>query len=940
MAIKLIPPGNLTANAEERFLREAQIVAQMDHPAIVPIYDLGRHEGALFFVMPVLPGTNLRHLLRDGSLRLGDVLDIGMQVAEALDYSHARGIVHRDIKPENVMTSRDDAGHVRARVMDFGLALAASEDRLTKTGTLVGTVSYFSPEQVTSRAFDGRTDTYALGTMLYECLAGEPPFSGEVQTILYRIVNEVPQSLRATGADVSEELESAILQCLEKDPEKRPKKAIHLAEALRRYRGKLHEDEYTRSVMLTASRMVTRPQAAASPFIGREKETTELQRRLHAAVAGECQFAVVAGEPGIGKTRLVEQLTSLARARKIRVLSGRFVEHDRAFAHQGFCELIQDYFRGKEPGSSAASRPDFSDLAGDLLALFPVLGEIGELRAPADGGAPGRPAKAEDKTSIFELLARTLTRLAQGKPLVLVLEELHGAEQSAEALQYVVRRLAPTPTLIVGSYRQTEVEKRHPLVKVLESFRGDPRFVSITLGPLSPSEHRSLVELSAGGGKLNDALASRLYEATEGNPFFTKELVRSLVDSGGIARDDTGALNLSGAAAISADVLPETIQQAVEARIERLPEDAREILSVASVLGKSFEYRDLEALSEDATGLDESVERLVKEGLLEEQRESRGDVLGFASGIVRDVLYGQLSRRRRRSLHKAFGERLESQNAEQLELVYPDLVHHFSQGDVPEKTVDYGLKLAKKSLDAFSPEEATRLAKTTLEFLEDKAWRGDKALQGEARLLLAEAAHMAGNVDGTLREAEAAVKVFERERRPERAVAAVLVAAESAWQARRIDETRRWVERGIDTAFAANVTAPLAKLLSLAATVANLRGESHKAAAYQAQLERLSSKEKEKTEAEQIAPGGRLVVAMANPAPAEEPALSQTIEEQEILGNVFETLLTTDSEGSLAPGLCEEWTLVNEGLLVRLHLRPGVRFSDGAPLTAAAVKVS
>src|SRR5258706_457595 len=597
VAIKLIPPGNLTANAEERFLREAQIVAQMDHPAIVPIYDRGRHEGALFFVMPVLPGTNLRHLLRDGSLRLGDVLDIGMQVAEALDYSHARGIVHRDIKPENVMTSRDDAGHVRARVMDFGLALAASEDRLTKTGTLVGTVSYFSPEQVTSRAFDGRTDTYALGTMLYECLAGEPPFSGEVQTILYRIVNEVPQSLRATGADVSEELESAILQCLEKDPEKRPKKAIHLAEALRRYRGKLHEDEYTRSVMLTASRMVTRPQAAASPFIGREKETTELQRRLHAAVAGECQFAVVAGEPGIGKTRLLEQL--------------------------------------------------------------------------------------------------------------------HGAEQSAEALQYVVRRLAPTPTLIVGSYRQTEVEKRHPLVKVLESFRGDPRFVSITLGPLSPSEHRSLVELSAGGGKLNDALASRLYQATEGNPFFTKELVRSLVDSGGIARDDTGALNLSGAAAISADVLPETIQQAVEARIERLPEDAREILSVASVLGKSFEYRDLEALSEDATGLDESVERLVKEGLLEEQRESRGDVLGFASGIVRDVLYGQLSRRRRRSLHKAFGERLESQNAEQLELVYPDLVHHFSQGDVPEKTVDYGLKLAKKSLDAFSPEEATRPAKTT-----------------------------------------------------------------------------------------------------------------------------------------------------------------------------------------------------------------------------------
>src|SRR6185369_12653032 len=292
VAIKLIPPGNLTANAEERFLREAQIVAQMDHPAIVPIYDLGRHEGSLFFVMPVLPGTNLRHLLRDGSLRLGDVLDIGTQVAEALDYSHARSVVHRDIKPENIMTARDESGHVRARVMDFGLALATTEDRLTKTGTLVGTVSYFSPEQVTSKSFDGRTDTYALGTVLYECLGGEPPFSGEVQSILYRIVHELPQSLRTLGADVSEELEAAIFQCLEKDPEKRPKRAGHLAESLRRYRGKLHEEEYTRSVMLTASRMVTRPGAAASPFIGREKEMAELQRRLHAAIAGECQLAI------------------------------------------------------------------------------------------------------------------------------------------------------------------------------------------------------------------------------------------------------------------------------------------------------------------------------------------------------------------------------------------------------------------------------------------------------------------------------------------------------------------------------------------------------------------------------------------------------------------------------------------------------------------------
>ena len=176
----------------------------------------------------------------------------------------------------------------------------------------------------------------------------------------------------------------------------------------------------------------------------------------------------------------------------------------------------------------------------------------------------------------------------------------------------------------MGTYRQTEVDKRHPLVKMLESFRGDPRFASITLGPLSASEHRSLVELAAGGGKVSDALATRLYEATEGNPLFTKELVRSLLDSGSIAKDDSGALDLSGAAGLSSDVLPETIQQAVAGRIERLPEEPRDVLSIASVLGKSFEFRDLETLAEGVDGLDDAIERLVRDGLLEEERGLAG----------------------------------------------------------------------------------------------------------------------------------------------------------------------------------------------------------------------------------------------------------------------------------------------------------------------------
>ena len=271
VAVKLISSTDLTAEIEERFQREAQLVAQMDHPAIVPIYDFGRHEGSLFFVMPVASGTNLLRLIRDQSLHLGEVVDIGIQAADALEYSHSRGVVHRDIKPANIMVTREEGSGARVRVMDFGLAHAATESRLTKTGTLVGTVAYLSPEQVASRAFDGRSDIYSLGVVLYECLVGEPPFTGEVQSILYRIVHEIPQPPRALGAEIREELQDVLMRCLERDPARRPQKAGQVADALRRHKASLATDEFRMSVVLSASRVLQRP--SLSLFIGRRRSS-------------------------------------------------------------------------------------------------------------------------------------------------------------------------------------------------------------------------------------------------------------------------------------------------------------------------------------------------------------------------------------------------------------------------------------------------------------------------------------------------------------------------------------------------------------------------------------------------------------------------------------------------------------------------------------------
>ena len=611
--------------------------------------------------------------------------------------------------PRTSWSSAKKAAVFASAIMDFGLARGATENRITKTGTIVGTLAYLSPEQVSASTVDHRSDIYSLGTVLYECMGGEPPFSGELQSILYRIVHEIPQPLRPFGTDIDRELEGIIMACLAKEPGRRPQRAGEIADELRRLQPRLHDSDLNKSAVLT--RHLAMPRQTASPFIGRTKELAELQQRLNAVIAGECQFVVVSGEPGVGKTRLLDEIENLARARKITVLHGRSVEQDGAFPYQGFCEAIQEYFRLRDTSNSSSGSLDLTDLAPDLLSLFPMLTEIGEIRTAASGdsklaqiGALG----AENRTHIFELLARTLTRIAGGKPLVLFLEDLHSAEVSIEALQYIVRRLGPTPTLIVGTYRSVEVDNRHPLIKMLESFRGDRRFSSIALGPLTVSEHKHFLETLIGGPDLAPGLVSKLFDGTEGNPFFTKELVRSLLDSQGIIKDNTGAWSLSTEEGLSTEALPATIQQAVEKRIERLREDLREILSIAAVIGKTFDFRDLETLADGNYSVEDAVEELLRDGLIEEERESRGDRLAFSSGVVRDVLYAAISRRKRRSLHRKYAEQIEKRHGGRLERAYAQLVYHYSQGDVPDKTVEYGLRHARAALDAFSAEEATR----------------------------------------------------------------------------------------------------------------------------------------------------------------------------------------------------------------------------------------
>jgi tRNA A-37 threonylcarbamoyl transferase component Bud32 len=239
VAIKLLHP-ELGANlGPERFLREIAFASRLSHPHILPLFESGRADGRLFYVMPFVEGETLRHRLeREAQLPLPETIRIVTAVASALDYAHRTGVVHRDIKPENILLARDSGdGPVHPVVADFGIARAldaAGGERLTETGLALGTPAYMSPEQAAGGGrLDGRSDVYALGCVAYEMLAGTPPFTGpSAQALMARhAVDRVPP-LRTVRATVPEPVVAAIERALAKVPADRFATAGEFAEAL------------------------------------------------------------------------------------------------------------------------------------------------------------------------------------------------------------------------------------------------------------------------------------------------------------------------------------------------------------------------------------------------------------------------------------------------------------------------------------------------------------------------------------------------------------------------------------------------------------------------------------------------------------------------------------------------------------------------------------
>jgi serine/threonine protein kinase/predicted ATPase len=576
-----------------RFLREARAASALNHPNIVIVHEVGETEaGSPFIVQEFIEGQTLRSMLRE-PLPPEAIADLGGQIARALAAAHAAGIVHRDIKPENIMIRAD--GFVK--VLDFGIArrtpLDASQLATTHTteaalstapGTLLGTPAYMAPEQVRGEELGPAVDVFALGVVLYEMATARRPFTGSTPLgVVAAVLSEQPVPPSRIDRGISAALDELLLQMLDKDPARRPS---------------AQEVERQLTVRPAAFPLETQPARAAldRTTVGREHERRQLRQAYRRVQDDRSLMIGVAGEPGIGKTSLIEDFLAelTAGTERPTVARGRCSESlAGAEAYLPILDVLDGLLRRTDGPSLVSLMRTVAPTWYSQLATTSVeaLWAGAELREPAPATSPERMKR--ELSALFHEVSRL-------RPLVVFIDDLHWADVSTiDLLNYQTGRFDDMRLLVLVSYRPSDMAlAKHPFLNIRNDLQSRGLFEEIALPFLAADDVARYLSVQFPAHAFPRSFAEAIHARTEGSPLFIVDLVRYLRDTGGIVREDGTWVVARGVPHVSRD-LPESVRGMIARKIEQIDEVDRRLLLAASVQGHEFDS----ATVADAAGM-------------------------------------------------------------------------------------------------------------------------------------------------------------------------------------------------------------------------------------------------------------------------------------------------------------------------------------------------
>ncbi|MFZ0179340.1 MAG: AAA family ATPase [Candidatus Dormiibacterota bacterium] len=478
--------------------------------------------------------------------------------------------------------------------------------------------------------------------------------------------------------------------------------------------------------------------AAQSSFVGRDREIVQGMAAVEEALTGRGRLLLVAGEPGIGKTRLADELAERAQQRGFRIVSGRCWEAGGAPAYWPWVQSLRSLTRGL---SAAELTAQLGTGAVEMAQLLPEIhGVLGTLPDP-----PAVDPQAA-RFRFFDSVAAYLTQAAAVRPVMLVLDDLHAADApSLLLLQFLAGALSDgSRILILGTYRDVELTPDHPLTASLVELTRAQAVRSLTLRGLTEVDVGHLISENT-GGTAHGSVARTVRDETEGNPFFVQEVIRWLVDEGRLA---PAVIEQK-----TTIVIPRSVQEVIHQRLKPLSENSRNLLALAAVLGREFNVNALSRLADRST---HDVIAVLDEPLAARVISDTPGVSGrlrFSHVLIRETLYHEIARARRIELHHLAGRALESLYADDPEPHLAELAHHFFQGALQgavEKAVFYAQSAGARAVSLLAYEEAARLYQLALQGLALSETK-DSQERCEVLLALGDAQARAGDAAGSKR---------------------------------------------------------------------------------------------------------------------------------------------------------------------------------------------
>jgi len=693
VAVKLLSENSqsrLGSEGRARLLHEAQAAARLNHPNVVSMYDAGEDKGSFFLVMELIDGESLYD---NKPQDLDEIISISRQVCAALSHAHQHGIIHRDLKPENIIVTSSG----RAKLTDFGLARSLTT-RLTMDGLIVGTVLYLAPEIALRQSYDGRSDLYSLGVILYELCTGCLPFSGEdplgvISQHLYAPV--VPP--RAHRPEIFPDLEALILQLLSKRPEDRPASAadvVRILDAL----GKQLQSAVDKDAALREMPLLDR--IVRGRMVGREGELAELNSAWRKTLTGAGQVLLISGEPGIGKTRLARELVAQAVVSSAKVLSG-VCYSEGGMPYAPLPRLIQDTL---EQPNFNIQIPEL--ILSDLIKFVPAL----RSRFPESPAGLSSGVLSEQQ-NIFESVAALFTLMAAESPVLLFIDDAHWADSGTlSLLRHLARRGRELRLLILFTYREIELEENSPFQLLLNDLIRERLSHRIKLARFDRKQTDAmLVSLLTPRGEIEPALVKAIFLETEGNPFFIEEVCKTLFEEGKLTFVD-GKWTAPGEDTV---VIPQSVRVTLQTRLSRLPERTQDVLRVAAVIGREFDYATVkQACALEEEELIEALEIAERAQIITETGVRHSNLIfSFVHGLIPATLRENTSGLRRQRLHRSVASAIEILRPED----YETLAYQYEKGGDSDKAFLYTVRAADRALAIYANQEAARYYRSALQ---------------------------------------------------------------------------------------------------------------------------------------------------------------------------------------------------------------------------------